>query len=83
MRALYRAAFLRLWAWIDLPPPCRVSNVAAYDRVLAEFIEYAWSAGRTRGDAGNALSASLAAYPEMRGKGSLSDSWYMLSSWAR
>ena len=82
-RQLYRAAFLRLWGWIDCPPPERVTNVPAYDRVLAEFIEYAWSAGHTRGDAGNALSSSLAAYPELRGKGNLTESWYMLNSWAR
>ena len=64
------------------PPPLQVTNVAAYDKLLIEYVEYAWTAGHTRGDTGNALSGSLHVYPELRGKGNLSESWYMLNAWA-
>ena len=42
-----------------------------------------WTRGGTRGEAGNALSASIRMYPELRGRGRLVDSWYLLSAWAR
>ena len=35
------------------------------------------------GEAGNALSASLHVYPELRGRGRLVDSWYLLNAWNR
>ena len=33
--------------------------------------------------AGNALSGSVAAYPELRGRGKLVESWFLLSCWSR
>ena len=70
-RALYAAAFLQVWAWAQSSPPDSIEDVAAYDKFLAGFIEYAWSRGSTRGEAGNALSASLHIYTVLRGKGRL------------
>ena len=68
-RALYATAFLHLWAWAQTSPPDEVSNIPAYDKFLAGYIEHAWTSGATRGEAGNALSASLHMYPNLRGKG--------------
>ena len=80
-RALYRDAFIRLWAWARRAPPDEVSNIPAYDRFLSGFIEHAWAKGATRGEAGNALSASLHVYPNLRGRGNLTDSWFLLNAW--
>ena len=80
---LYRQAVTALWQWIGREPPDYVLNVQAYDQLLADFIEYCWTAGHTRALAGNALSGSLAAFPEVRGRRALSDSWYLLNAWAR
>ena len=80
---LYRQAVTALWQWIVLEPPDYVLNVQAYDKLLADFIEYCWAAGHTRALAGNALSGSLAAFPEVRGRRAPSDSWYLLNAWAR
>ena len=80
-RRLYAEAFVRLWAWAKRPPPDTISNITTYDRFLSEYIEHAWADGLTRGEAGNALSASLHIYPELRGRGRLVDSWYLLNAW--
>ena len=82
-RSLYRLAFVELWKWVGRPPPLEVTSARIYDSLLAEFIEHAWSAGMTRGDAGNALSASVFVYPNLRGKGRLSESWLLLNTWAK
>ena len=82
-RRLYAEAFQRLWVWAGCPPPADVESAAAYDRFLALYIEEAWAEGLTRGEAGNALSASLTIYPQLRGRGRLSDSWFLLNAWAR
>ena len=82
-RSLYRLAFVELWKWVGRPPPLDVSSPRLYDSLLAEFIEHAWSSGMTRGDAGNALSASVFAYPNLRGRGRLSESWLLLNTWAK
>ena len=50
--------------------------------MLSEFIEH-WETGETRALAGNALSGSLAAYPELRRRGSLWESWFFLQAWSR
>ena len=78
-RRLYAEAFVKLWQWAGVAPPGEVSSVAAYDRLLAAYIEEAWSSGLTRGEAGNSLSASVTMYPRLRGKGQLPDSWYLLN----
>ena len=82
-RRLYYEAFVRLWSWVGVSPPDHVESVSAYDRLLAAYIEEAWSSGLTRGDAGNSLSASLTVYRRLRGKGQLPESWYLLNAWAR
>ena len=81
-RQLYASAFLRLWAWARTPPPDRVTSASDYDRFLAGYIEHAWAGGATRGEAGNALSASLHMYPQLRGKGRLPESWTLLNAWS-
>ena len=35
------------------------------------------------GEAGNALSASIVMYPQLRGRGKLPDSWFLLNAWHR
>jgi hypothetical protein len=80
---LYLAAFIRLWRWAGQAPPDTISSPAAYDRFLSAYIESEWERGGTRGDAGNALSASIRMFPELRGRGNLVDSWYLLNAWAR
>ena len=82
-RALYRAAFVSLWLWVGRPPPAEITSARLYDQLLSEYIEHAWSSGLTRGDAGNALSGSIHAYPSLRGKGNLSESWLLLNAWAK
>ena len=82
-RGLHRDAFLRLWAWARRKPPDETSSITAYDLFLSGFIEHAWSKGATRGEAGNALSASLHVYPILRGRGKLIDSWFLLNAWNR
>ena len=82
-KTLYRLAFIELWKWAGRPPPLEVISARLYDSLLSEFIEHAWSSGMTRGDAGNALSASVYAYPNLRGKGRLSESWFLLNTWAK
>ena len=82
-RRLYRQAFRSLWRWVGRSPPVEVASVPAYDALLAEYINRAWKAGLTRGEAGNALSASVAAFPELRGRGKLPESWYLLTCWSR
>ena len=77
----YRHAFLQLWNWLGLSPPTRVDDVRAYDTALSGFIEHCWEEGYTRGLAGNALSASIAAFPELRG--GVRESWWLLNAWAR
>ena len=79
-RRLYKEAFIRLWAWARRPPPDEVSNVAAYDRFLSGVIEHSWAAGARRGEAGNALSASLRVYQILRGRGRSIDSWYLFNA---
>ena len=49
--------------------------------MLSDFIKHCWHAGFPRGNAGDAISATLAVYPEL--KRSLPESWYMLSVWSR
>ena len=73
-RRLYAEAFTRLWRWVGVRPPATVSSVVAYDRLLSEFIESSWREGATRGEAGNALSASISCYPPLRGRGMLPQS---------
>ena len=82
-RRLYTEAFLRLWEWAGFPPPATITSAETYDRFLSMYIEAAWKDGLTRGEAGNALSASLTIYPQLRGRGHLSDSWFLLNAWAR
>ena len=82
-RKLYVEAFTALWAWAGLPPPTHVASRKAYDALLAEYICLLWEHGATRGEAGNALSGSVAAFPELRGRGKLPESWYMLQCWSR
>ena len=82
-KKLYQAAFAALWKWAGCPPPIHVESRRAYDALLSEYIAQAWECGLTRGEAGNALSASVAAYPELRGKGRLPESWFLLSCWTR
>ena len=74
---------MALWAWIGRHPPDEVASVRSYDQFLACYIEYAWESGLTRGEAGNALSASLTCYPDLRGRGRLPESWYLLNAWSR
>jgi len=80
---LYREAFVALWQWLGRSPPDRVLDPVLFDALLGEYFEHLWESGGTRGKAGNTLSASLAAYPELRRKGSLADSWYLLHAWSR
>ena len=82
-KKLYQEAFVRLWNWGGRRPPPSLFSNAAYDRFLAAFIEAQWSDGATRGDAGNALSASIQVYPQLRGRGQLPESWFLLNAWAR
>ena len=82
-RRLYREAFEKLWAWVGRPPPIEVLSIRAYDSLVAEYICRAWEAGATRGEAGNVLSGSIAAYPELRGRGKMPESWYLLNCWSR
>ena len=77
---LYRAAFISLWTWIGVPPPEIVIDGRAYDQLLPEFIHHCWVIGHTRALGGNALSSSLAAYPELRGQRILSESWNLLNT---
>ena len=79
----YQTAFAKMWNWIGRSPPISVHSTRTYDALLATYIEEAWVSGETRGDAGNALSASLSAYPELRGRGVLSESWYLFNAWAK
>ena len=79
----YQTAFAKMWNWIGRSPPISVHSTRTYDALLTTYIEEAWVSGETRGDAGNALSASLSAYPEQRGRGVLSESWYLLNAWAK
>ena len=80
-RELYASAFTRLWAWARTPPPNKISSTEDYDKFLSGYIEQAWESGATRGEAGNALSASLHIYPQLRGKGKLPESWTLLNAW--
>ena len=80
---LYREAFVRFWRWVGRPPPDRLESKVAYDRLLARYLEYAWESGETMGDAGNVLSASAAVFPELKGRGNLTESWYLLNAWRR
>mgnify|MGYP003333833097 CR=1 FL=1 len=80
---MYQEAFRALWSWVGAPPPKSITSVDAYDGILFEYICQAWEHGLTRGQAGNALSASIAAYPVLRGRGRLPESWFLLSCWSR
>ena len=82
-RRLYREAFKALWTWAGRAPPAFLQSIAAYDGILAEFIARSWEVGSTRGEAGNALSGSISAYPELRGRGKLTESWFLLNCWAK
>ena len=64
-------------------PPRVITSDSSYDRFLSAYIEHAWEAGSTRGEAGNALSASVLVYPQLRGRGHLADSWFLLNAWSR
>ena len=79
-RSLYRLAFVELWKWVGRARPLEVASPRLYDSLLSEYIEHAWSSGMTRGDAGNSLSASVFADPNLRGKGRLSESWLLLNT---
>lgn len=65
-KALYREAFEALWYWVGRAPPRYVGSRRAYDAILSEYVCQACEHGLTRGNAANALSASVAAYPELR-----------------
>ena len=65
------------------PPPAYVRSIRAFDTLLAEYITRAWTHGLTRGEAGNALSACVNAFPDLRVRGRLFESWHLLSAWAR
>ena len=82
-RRLYREAFLLFWLWVGRSPPDHCLDALAYDALLAEYVEHCWESGLTRAMAGNALSASLVAYPELRRRGTLAESWYFLKAWSR
>ena len=82
-KRLYRVAFQAIWGWVGRPAPLSINSIRAYDALLAEFIARSWEHGATRGEAGNALSSSVAAYPELRGRGKLPESWFLLSCWTR
>ena len=82
-KAMYQEAFRAMWRWVGRPAPKRIESTTAYDALLGEYICQAWEHGLTRGQAGNALSASVAAYPELRGRGKLTESWYLLNCWSR
>ena len=79
--ALYREAFANLWRWVGVLPPRVIRDPVAYDMLIADFIMYAWQSGLTRAHAGNALSASIKVYPEVRGR--LAESWYLLNAWTK
>jgi integrase len=79
--ALYREAFTALWMWVGKEPPKVVRDQVAYDMMTADFIMHAWTAGYTRALAGNAVSASIKVYPEIRGH--LPESWYLLNAWMK
>ena len=70
----YQTAFATMWNWIGRSPPISVHSTRTYDALLATYIEEAWVSGETRGDAGNASSASVTVYPELRSRGLLSES---------
>ena len=82
-KRLYKEAFEKLWTWIGRAPPLEVASIRAYDSLVSEYICRAWEAGSTRGEAGNVLSSSIAAYPELRGKGKMPESWHLLNCWER
>ena len=75
----YRSAFARFWSWLQMDPPFRVVDPISYDVSLSAFLEALWTAGETRNVAGNALSASLIVFPELKHK--LCESWALLSIW--
>ena len=77
----YREAFSLLWEWVGRAAPERALNGIAYDTTLSGFIVHAWESGLPRGRAGDAISASLKAYPEL--KGGLRESWGLFNSWGR
>ena len=78
---LYRKSFVALWDWMSREPPNFITDTAAYDQLLAGFIEAVWEHGETRAFAGNAISASLIVYPELKKK--LHESWALLSIWSK
>jgi len=82
-KKLYQEAFVSMWHWLQRHPPDEILSVRSYDACLAFYIEHAWATGLTRGEAGNALSASITVYPSLRGRGQLSESWYLLNAWSR
>ena len=82
-KELYASALVRLWAWARRSPPDTIHSVEIYYKFLAGVIEQSWTRGTARGEAGNALSASLHMYPQLRGNGRLVDSWYLLNAWSR
>ena len=40
-RAIYLEAFVRFWAWAGCNPPDDIRSIKAYDRLLAEYVEFA------------------------------------------
>ena len=82
-KRMYQEAFCALWTWAGAPPPRSVISSVAYDEILSEYICQAWEHGLTRGQAGNALSASVTAYPQLRGRGRLPESRSLLNCWSR
>ena len=52
--------------------------MCAYDLLLADFILFSWESGYTRAFAGNAVSASIKVFPEIRGK--VPEAWYLLNA---
>ena len=63
---LYKEAVKAMWEWLGRPPPDYVQDVVAFDALLAEYILYGWEIGLTRVMAGNTLSGSTRAWPEIK-----------------
>ena len=82
-KAMCQEAFLAFWKWVGRAPPRRVESVPAYDALHSEHVCQALQHGLARGQAGNALSATVPPYPELRGRGKLPESWFLLIRWSR
>ena len=58
-------------------------GLLTYNQLPAEFVGHLWESGLTTAPAGNAPSASLAGFPELRGRRALSDWWYLVNACSR